>query len=124
MAAFYCNYSGVTNVRNHDQTLVGIESVLKDDIMRIWELKEHCGPWQFHSAANVLKSKLFMVFPSEHIQFNVRVDLNRVFCPTPSEKNKDKDTDLFCNYGCEMPLHEVECMESLYMCSALNPLTN
>ena len=31
--------------------------------------------------------------------------------------NKDNDTDLFYNYGHEMPLCEVEHLESLYMCS-------
>ena len=100
IAEYYCNYSGVTNVRYCHQTLVGIESVLKDDIMRILKLKEHCGPWQFHSAVNVLKSKLFMVFPSEHIQFNVRVDLNRVFCPSGNDNENCKQFGLLWTSTC------------------------
>ena len=88
------------NVRNHDQSLVGIESVLKGDIMRIWKLKEHCGPRQFHSAANVLKSKLFMVFSSEHIQFNVRVDLNKVFCPSGNDNENCKEFGLLWTSTC------------------------
>ena len=28
--------------------------MFRQDVMRICSLKEYCGPWQFHSAANVL----------------------------------------------------------------------
>ena len=38
--------------------------------------------------------------------------------------DKDNDTDLFCNYDHKMLLCEVEHLESLYACSALNPSTN
>ena len=41
-----------------------------------------------------------------------------------SQQTKDNNTDIFCNISHEMPLCGVQCQKSLYMCSALNPLTN
>ena len=67
IAGYYCCYSGVKNVENQDQSLKGIQSVFREDVMRICKLKEYCGPWQFHSATNVLALKLVMVFPSRNI---------------------------------------------------------
>ena len=76
------------SVGNQDQSLKGIESVFREDVMRIYKLKEYCGPWQFHSAANVLSLKIFMVFPSRNIQLDVRTDYNHVFCPSENDKTK------------------------------------
>ena len=67
IAGYYCCCSGVKNVGNGDESLKGIQSVFREDVMRICKFKEYCGPWQFHSAANVLTSKLVMVFPSRYI---------------------------------------------------------
>ena len=67
IAGYYCRYSGAKNVGNRDESLKGIQSMFREDVMRICSLKEYCGPWQFHSAANVLTSKLVMVFPSRNI---------------------------------------------------------
>ena len=67
IAEYYCCYSGVKSVGNRDQSLKGIKSVFRGDVLRICKIKEYCGPWQFHSAANVLSSKIFMVFPSRNI---------------------------------------------------------
>ena len=39
-------------------------------------------PSQFHSATNVLNSKVFIMFPLDIIQLDVRNDMNRVFCPS------------------------------------------
>ena len=80
IASYYCDYSGVRNLGNNND-LSGIRSVYREDVMRIRRLKEHCGLWQFHSTANILKSKLSMVFPSKNIRHNVRVDFNRSFLP-------------------------------------------
>lgn len=82
IASYYCDYSGVGNIGNRNDTLSGICSVFREDVMRIIKLKEHCGPWQFHSTANMLKAQLSMVFPSKNIRHNVRVDFNRVFLPS------------------------------------------
>ena len=49
--------------------------------------REHAGIWQIHSAANVLRTKLFMVFPDRNIRFDVRVDMNRKFLPQNFTKN-------------------------------------
>ena len=88
IAEYYCCYSGVKSVGNQDQSLKGIKSVFREDVLRICKIKEYCGPWQFHSAANVLSSKNFMVFPSRNIWSDVRTDYNRVFCPSENEKTK------------------------------------
>ena len=63
IAGYYCCYSGVKSVGKQDQSLKGIKSVFREDVMRICKLKEYCGPWQFPSAANVLSSNIFMVLP-------------------------------------------------------------
>ena len=97
---YYCCYSGVKNVGNHDQSLKGIQSVFREDVMRICNLKEYCGPWQFHSAANVLTSKLVMVFPSRNIQLDVRTDFNHVFCPSEIDSNKRKKFGLLWTSVC------------------------
>ena len=67
-----------------------IQSVFREDVMRICNLKEYCGPWQFHSAANVLNSKLVMVFPSRNVRSDVRMDYNHMFCPSEIDSNKKK----------------------------------
>ena len=67
IAGYYCCYSCVKNVGNQDQSLKGIQFVFREDVMRICKLKEYCGPWQLHSAANVLALKLVMTFPSRNI---------------------------------------------------------
>ena len=88
IAGNYCCCSGVKNVGNRDKSLKGIKSksVFREDVMRICSLKEYCGPWQFHSAANVLTTKLVMVFPSWNIQSDVGTDYNHVFCPSEMRK--------------------------------------
>ena len=68
----------------------GIQSVFREDVMRICKLKEYCGPWQFHSAANVLASKLVMIFPLRNVQLDVRMDYNHLFCPSEIDSNKTK----------------------------------
>ena len=88
IAGYYCCYSGVKSVGNQDQSLKGIKSVFREDVMRICKLKEYCSPWQFHSAANVLSSKMFMVFPSMNIWSDVRTDYNHMFCPSENDKTK------------------------------------
>ena len=88
IAEYYCCYSGVKSVGNRDQSLKGIKSVFREDVLRICKIKEYCGPWQFHSAANVLSSKIFMVFPSRNIQSDVRTDYNHVFVPVKMTKQK------------------------------------
>ena len=88
IAEYYWCYSGVKSVGNRDQSLKGIKSVFREDVMRICKLKEYCSPWQFHSAANVLSSKIFMVFPSRNIRSDVRTDYNHVFCPSENDKTK------------------------------------
>ena len=100
IASYYCSYSGVSNVGIRDQSSKGIQSVFRDDVMRICKLKQHCGPWQFHSAANVLNSKLIMVFPSTNICSDVRVDYNRVFCPSKIDSNKTKEFGLLWTGVC------------------------
>ena len=93
-AGYYCCHSGVKNVGNQDQSLKGIQSVFREDVMRICKLKEYCGPWQFHSAANVLASKLVMIFPLRNIQLDVRMDYNHLFCPSEIDSNKTKTLGL------------------------------
>ena len=100
IASYYCSYSGVNNIRNRDQSSKGIQSVFRDDVMRICKLKQHFGPWQFHSAANVLSSKLIMVFPSRNIRSDVMVDYNRVFCPSKIDSNKTKTFGLLWTGVC------------------------
>ena len=45
IAGYYCCYSGVKNVGNRDESLKGIQSMFREDVMRICSLKEYCGPW-------------------------------------------------------------------------------
>ena len=78
---YYCSYSGVSNVGKRDTHAQGIQFVLREDIMRIRFEREHADIWQIHSAANVLGTKLFMVFPDRNIRSDVRADMNRIFLP-------------------------------------------
>ena len=99
IARYYC-YSGVKLVGNHDESLKGIQSVFREDVMRIYSLKEYCGPWQFHSAANVLTTKLVMVLPSRNIQSDVRIDYNCVFCPSGIDSSKMRKFGLLWTSVC------------------------
>ena len=100
IAGYYCCYSGVKNVGNRDESLKGIQSVFRKDVMRICSLKEYCGPWQFHSAANVITTKLVMVFPSRNIRSDVRMDYNRVFCPSEFDSSKMRKFSLLWTSVC------------------------
>ena len=94
IASYYCTYSGVKQVGNRDSTIQGIQSVFREDVLRIRNLGEYCGLWQFHSAANVLNSKITMMFPSKHIRLDVRVDHHREFWPHNIKKMRDKELGL------------------------------
>ena len=94
ITSYYCTYSGVKEVGNHDATLQGIQSVFREDVLRIRNLREYCGLWQFHLAANVLNSKITMVFPSKHIRSDVRVDHHREFWPRNITTMRDKELGL------------------------------
>ena len=43
IAGYYCCYSGVKNVGNRDESLKGIHSMFREDVMRICSLKEYWG---------------------------------------------------------------------------------
>ena len=45
------------------------------------KVREHADIWQIHSAANVMGTKLFMVFPDRNIRSDVRADMNRILLP-------------------------------------------
>ena len=94
IASYYCTYSGVKQVGNRDSTIQGIQSVFREDVLRIRNLGEYCGLWQCHSAANVLNSKITMMFPSKHIRLDVRVDHHREFWPHNIKKMRDKELGL------------------------------
>ena len=94
ISSYYCTYCGVKEVGNRDATLQGIQLVFWEDVLRIRNLREYCGLWQFHSAANVLNSKITMVFPSKHIQSDVRVDHYREFWPHNITTMRDKELGL------------------------------
>ena len=85
IASIYCDYSGVNNVVEK-----GIRDVFMEDILRIRKNKAYCDIWHFHSAANVLNSKIVAIFPDENnVRYNLRVDFNRPFLPsTPNFKNQ------------------------------------
>ena len=100
IAGYYCCYSGVKNVGNRDESLKGIQSMFREGVMRICKLKEYYGPWQFHSAANVLTLKLFMVFPSRNIRLDVRTDYSCVFFPSEIDSSKIKKFGLLCISVC------------------------
>ena len=52
------------------------------------------------------------------------IDMQHCQLQGSSQQTKDNNTDIFYNNSCEMPLCEVECLKSSYVCSALSPLTN
>ena len=85
IGAYYCSYSGVSNVGDRDGSLEGIREVFQENTMRIRHLRQYSNIWHIHSAANVLKSKIVMVFPNRSIRHDVRVDMNRVFLPSNSD---------------------------------------
>ena len=101
IASFYCIYSGV-NVGNRDESQEGIQSVFRDDVMRIRKLGEYCGPWQFHSIANVLNTKITMVFPAKDIRYNVRVDMNREFWPNNVSNMRYNEFGLLWTKTCQI----------------------
>ena len=78
---FYCYYSGVEHERASKYTLKTIQNVFKKDIFRIRKEKEYFDVWQIHSAANVMNSKLWMLFPTKNIREDVRLDHHRPFLP-------------------------------------------
>ena len=94
ITSYYCTYSGVKEVGNRDATLQGIQSVFQEDVLRIRNLQEYCGLWQFHSAANVLNSKLTMVFRSKYIRLIVRGDHHRQCWPHNIKIMRDKELGL------------------------------
>ena len=77
----YCVYCGIRNIQGDTTKLSVIQSVFKRDILRIRKEAEYCDNWQIHSAANVLNSKIVMLFPTKNIRDNVRADMQRVFLP-------------------------------------------
>lgn len=81
IGGYYCTYSGVNAVGNRDRSVDGIKSVFREDILRIRKVSEWADIWQMHSAANILTSKIFVVFPSKNVRLSSRVDFNRVFLP-------------------------------------------
>lgn len=89
IGSYYCSYCGVTDVADNDTTLDGIRKVFMENTMRIRHLREYSDIWHLHSAANVLKSKIVMVFPDRNIRQNVRVDMNRAFLPSVSEHQNE-----------------------------------
>ena len=97
---YYCYYSGVKNVGNQDKSLKGIQSVFREDVIRICSLKEYCAPWQFHFAANVLTTKLVKVFPLRNIRSDVRMDYNREFCPSEIDSSKMRKFGLLWTSVC------------------------
>ena len=90
IAGIYCNYSGVRNIDDRDLTQRGIIDVFKENTLRIRKNNEYSDIWHFHSAANVLNRKIFMIFPDqENVRPNLRVDMNRAFLPnTPNLRNE------------------------------------
>ena len=90
IAAIYCSYSGVRNIDDRDLTQRGIIDVFKENTLRIRRDKEYSDIWHFHSAANILKRKIFMIFPDQkNVRPNLRVDMHRAFLPnTPNLKNE------------------------------------
>ena len=77
----YTIYCGIPNVQGDTSDVSVIQSVFKQDILRIRKVREYCDNWQIHSAANVLNSKIVMLFPTKNIRANVRADMDRVFLP-------------------------------------------
>jgi len=90
IAAIYCSYSGVPNIDDRDLTQRGIIDLFKENTLRIRRDKEYSDIWHFHSAANVLNRKIFMIFPDqENVRPNLRVDMHRAFLPnTQNLKNE------------------------------------
>ena len=90
IAAIYCSYSGVRNIDDRDLTQRGIIDVFKENTLRIRKNNEYSDIWHFHSAANVLNRKIFMIFPDqENVRHNLRVDMHRAFLPnTPNLSNE------------------------------------
>ena len=79
IGAIYCNYSGVKDVGDRDMSVRGITDVFKENVLRIRKLREYSDIWHLHAAANVLNSKIMMLFPEKHIRQNARMDMHRVF---------------------------------------------
>ena len=85
IGAYYCTSSGISNVGDRDGSLEGIRQVFKENTMRIRHLCQYSDIWHLHLAANVLNTKIMMVFPNRSIRHDVRVDMNRVYLPTTSD---------------------------------------
>ena len=85
IGAYYCAYSGISNVGDLDGSLEGSCQVFEENTMRIRHLCQYSDIWHLHSAANVLNTKIMMVFPNRSIRHDVRVDMNRVFLPSTSD---------------------------------------
>ena len=55
--------------------------MFREDVMRICSLKEYCGQWQFHSAANVLTTNL--LWSSLQGIFNLMLGQTTTMCFVP-----------------------------------------
>ena len=81
MLPIYCTSQwSKRQVGNRDSTIQGIQSVFREDVFRIrnaWGILVDFG--SFMSAANVLNSKITMMFPSKHFRLDVRVDHHKEF---------------------------------------------
>jgi hypothetical protein len=78
----YCHYSAALGQMNThlDST---IRSTLEKELLGVRRDKVECGIWQIHSAANVLKRNVFVIFPSE--MKNLQLDMQRYFLPHDSD---------------------------------------
>lgn len=86
--ARYCTYSGsFRNSRNSNQRSMQ-RLTYQDELMDISKNLSYCGIWQFHQAANVLQCPIYSIYPN-HLQFDVRGDLNRLILPFDATTEKE-----------------------------------
>ena len=82
IVTWYCLYSGDDSIRGHRLNETEIQHVYRQDVMRIKNVNNYAGIWQFHQAAEVGKMPIGTVYPERGVNENIRLDMNRIIWPS------------------------------------------
>lgn len=87
IALWYCDWCGVPNTQNlpRDESSLQthIKNVYTKEILRVCHENTWASVWQIHAAANLMKSKINMLYPVKKVKrgTDVRDDFNRSYLP-------------------------------------------
>ena len=77
----YCLYSGDNQVHGLNLTRNEIQAVYRRDVLRISSSGGYMGIWQFHQTTQVGRLPIGTVYPDNHVNPTIRLDMNRMILP-------------------------------------------